>query len=154
MKKTLNPFEELLVGLSKAGVEFITVGALACAFNGYLRATEDVDILIKRNPTNIQKLLSFLSHYGQGFGSELNEADFSDEEGAIRVIEEFPIDIFVVMGGNHYEQLECYVEKIFMNGFEVAYLSKEGLIELKKESVREKDKLDVLALKKLPAKYT
>lgn len=150
MQKTLNPFEELLVGLSKAGVEFITVGGLACAFNGYLRATEDVDILIKRSPQNIQTLLSFLAHYGQGFGSELNEADFSDEEGAIRVIEEFPIDIFVLMGGNHYEQLESYIEKTFINGFQVPYLSREGLIELKKESVREKDKLDVLALKNLP----
>jgi len=148
MEKTLNPFEELLVGLSKAGIEFITVGGLACAFNGYVRATEDVDILVKRDPQNIKKLLSFLSCYGQGFGSELSEADFSDEEGAIRVIEEFPIDIFVVMGGKHYEQLASYIEKTIIEGVEIAYLSKEALIDLKRGSVREKDRLDVLALQK------
>ncbi len=152
MQKTLNPFEELLVGLSKVGIEFITVGGLACALNGYVRATEDVDILIKRTPDNIRKLLQFLAQYGEGYGAELAESDFSDEEGAVRVIEEFPIDIFVVMGGNHYEQLEGYIKKINIENVEVNYLSKEGLIELKKESVREKDKLDVLALSNLAKK--
>lgn len=112
MNPTSNPFEELLVGLTKAGVKFITVGGLACAFNNYVRVTEDVDILILRNKENIQALLKFLSRYGEGFGAELEESDFQDEEGAIRVIETFPIDIFTVMGGHHYEDLKKMSEKI------------------------------------------
>jgi hypothetical protein len=40
-----NPYERLLVDLAEAGVQFVTVGGIACAFNGYVRATEDVDIL-------------------------------------------------------------------------------------------------------------
>jgi hypothetical protein len=39
MKEILNPFEELLVGLTQAQIDFITVGGMACAMNGYLRAT-------------------------------------------------------------------------------------------------------------------
>ncbi len=146
MNPTSNPFEELLVGLTKAGVKFITVGGLACAFNNYVRVTEDVDILILRNKENIQTLLKFFSGYGEGFGAELEESDFQDEEGAIRVIEVFPIDIFTVMGGHHYEDLKKMSEKIKIQETEISYLNKDGLILLKKDSVREKDRLDVIQL--------
>lgn len=78
MKKTSNPFEELLVGLVDAGVTFVTVGGIACAFNGYVRTTEDV-----------------------------------------------------------------------LEGRPIPYLSREALIELKTDSLREKDKMDVVQLKAL-----
>lgn len=146
MSQTSNPFEELLVGLARAGVDFITVGGIACAFNGHVRATEDVDILIRRNPENVRKLLSFLSTYGEGFGRELEEKDFTDEEGAVRVIEEFPIDIFVVMGGCHYEDLLKSVRTVEIGRCAIPYLDRDGLIRLKKDSVREKDRLDVAHL--------
>lgn len=149
MKKTLNPFEELLVLLVKEKIQFITVGGIACAFNGYVRATEDVDLLIKKDPANIRKLLNFLAHYGQRFGAELNEIDFSDEEGAVRVIEEFPIDLFVVMSGKHFEDFEKSIQWIDIQGHSIPYLSKEALIELKKDSFREKDRIDVLNLQQI-----
>jgi hypothetical protein len=147
VNKISNPFEKLLVSLVEERIQFITVGGIACAFNGYVRATEDVDILIKRTSDNIQRLLKFLSHYGEGFGAELALEDFSDEEGAIRVIEEFPIDIFVVMSGKHFEDFEKEVEWISIQGKGIPYLSRSGLIALKKDSIREKDQMDVLALK-------
>lgn len=146
MNPTLNPFEELLVGLVQAQVEFITVGGMACAMNGYLRATEDVDILIKRTLENVSNLIQFLSCYGQGFGTQLQVSDFADEEGAIRLIEEFPIDIFVVMGGNHYEELYPYRQVVAIGDAEIPFLNLDGLILLKTGSVRPKDQIDVLHL--------
>ena len=122
---------------------------MACVMNGYVRATEDVDILIKRDSQNITKLLLFLGNYGQGFGKELTQSDFSDEEGAIRVIEKFPIDIFVVMGGRHYEDLAKYIRHIDVAGQNIPFLEAEGLILLKSNSVREKDRMDVLHLKNM-----
>ncbi|MBX7148895.1 hypothetical protein K1X76_07385 [bacterium] len=53
-----------MVGLTKANIDYITVGGMACVMNGHVRATEDVDILVKRDLSNLQKLLSFLSSYG------------------------------------------------------------------------------------------
>lgn len=145
----LNPFEELLVGLVKAKIQFITVGGMACAMNGYLRNTEDVDILIKKDSQNIKKLLRFLASYGQGFGKELMTADFADEEGAIRVIESFPIDIFVVMDGHHFEDFQKHMKTISIDGASIPYLNHHGLIQLKKDSVREKDKIDVYHLSQI-----
>lgn len=146
MKEILNPFEELLVGLTQAQIDFITVGGMACAMNGYLRATEDVDLIVKNTPENIQKLIQFLSCYGQGFGAELKVSDFTDEEGALRLIEEFPIDIFVVMGGRHFEELLPYRDTIAIEGTKVPFLNLDGLILLKTGSVRPKDQIDVAQL--------
>lgn len=149
MNPILNPFEELLVGLVRAEIDFITVGGMACVMNGYVRATEDVDILVKRTPENISKIVHFLSSYGEGFGAELTETDFDDEEGAIRIIEEFPLDIFVVMGGRHYEDLLKHVNFIEVSGSRIPFLNPDGLILLKEGSVREKDRIDVEHLRGL-----
>lgn len=149
MNQTLNPFEKLLVELVKNKVEFITVGGLACVMNGHVRATEDVDILVKSTTSNLQRLIGFLAQYGEGFGAELKESDFNDEEGAIRVIEEFPIDIFTVMGGHDYEELQQYKKTVVIEGYRVPFLSASGLILLKQNSVREKDKMDVFHLRNL-----
>lgn len=146
MNPILNPFEELLAGLAENNIQFITVGGMACAFNDYVRPTEDVDIIINNDPQNVRKLLKFLSNYGEGFGSELTEKDFDDQEGAIRIIEEFPIDIFTVMGGRRYLDLLQFSQIIKVAGSEIPYLNAEGLVLLKKNSLREKDKIDVIQL--------
>jgi hypothetical protein len=41
------PSEKLLVELVRANVNFIVVGGIAVALNGFLRTTEDVDILVE-----------------------------------------------------------------------------------------------------------
>ena len=95
----MNTYEKLLAELVDAGVQFMTVGALACAFNGVVRATLDVDIVIARTPENVRTLLKALARVGSGAARELCWDDFDDEPGAVRVIEQFPIDIFVRIGG-------------------------------------------------------
>ena len=44
------PYEKLLVSLAKADIRFIVVGGLAVALNGFVRTTEDVDILVDSAP--------------------------------------------------------------------------------------------------------
>lgn len=141
-----NSFEKLLVDLVEAHVEFITVGGIACALNGFVRATDDVDILIRNTTNNVNKLLAALSHFGEGYARELVVEDFTDEEGAIRVIEDFPIDIFTRMGGRTYEDLLPHVRLHPLENVTLPYLGARGLILLKSESLRPKDKQDVIAL--------
>ena len=90
-------FEKLLVLLAKGGVRFILVGGVAVAIQGYVRLTEDVDLLIDDAAENLDLMLKILTGYGQGFARELSAVDFTDEEGAIRIVEEteqMQIDIF------------------------------------------------------------
>ena len=48
--------------------------------------TEDVDVLIDSSHDNIIQLLATLANYGEGFARELSVDDFTDEEGAIRIV--------------------------------------------------------------------
>ena len=41
------PYEKLLAKLARAEIKFIIVGGVAVALNGFVRTTEDVDILIE-----------------------------------------------------------------------------------------------------------
>lgn len=145
-------FEKLLVKLADGGVAFVIVGGIAVTLHGYVRLTEDVDILIDSSPENVDRLLHSLSDYGEGFARELSPDDFTDEEGAIRIVEETEesqIDIFTRMSGLRYEDLRADAELLAISSHVIPYASKAALIGLKSRSVREKDQLDVQALKRL-----
>jgi hypothetical protein len=139
-------FEGLLQLLSSNGIRFIVVGGVACALNGFVRATEDLDILVDSSEGNIKKLLNVLLGWGRGYAKELNVSDFPVSPGAIRVIEDFPLDIFTLLNEKTYQDYLAGTKKTD-KGF--LYLDPENLIETKRDSLSEKDKIDMLALQKL-----
>ena len=153
VEKMMEPsFEKLLVGLSKADVDFILVEGLAVSLNGYVRLTEDVDFLVSVDKHNIEKLISFLKGFGEGFGGDLSPADFTLEPGAIRIFEETEdcqMDIFTVNGGYTFDDLSDESEKVVIAGETIHFASKRQLIEIKSSSQREKDRIDIAALKQL-----
>ena len=142
------PYEKLLESLARAEVKFIVVGGVAVALNGFVRTTDDVDILIERSPENIQRLLATLTSFGEGHARELSVKDFDETEGAIRVIEDFPLDIFTVMRGQSYFDLAAHLRQTKINDVKIDFLNADGLIGLKVDSKREKDQIDVAALRK------
>lgn len=148
-----NVYEELLALLLTNKVKFIVVGGLAVVMNGFVRTTDDVDILVDDAPDNIDLLLKTLKSFGEGYASELLREDFIDEEGAIRIIEKFPLDIFVRMQGLKYHDMTSMTAEYTMPyGLTVPYLHAKGLIKLKTGSWREKDQIDVVALKSILSK--
>ena len=145
-------FEKLLARLADANVRFVLVGGLAVALNGYVRLTEDVDILLEPSEPNVRNLLECLADFGEGFARELSLADFADEEGAIRIVEEAEhcqLDVFTRMTGLRYADLVSDAIRSSIGGREILHASKAALIRLKSASVREKDRLDVAALQRL-----
>jgi len=54
-------FAELLRLLAGAGVEFIVVGGVAAAAHGAARTTLDLDVVYRRNPENIRRLIAALA---------------------------------------------------------------------------------------------
>ena len=93
------PFEKLLVALVRSGVDFAVVGGIAISMNGYVRATEDADIIISDAPENLRKLLPCLEQWGEGWARELKVEDFVVQEGSVRLIEDFILDMFTRMRG-------------------------------------------------------
>lgn len=145
-------FSKLLGLLADAGVKFVLVGDLAVTLQGYVRFTEDVDMLIDSSHHNIELLLAALANWGEGFARELSVDDFTDEEGAIRIVEEVEqcqIDLFTRMSGRKYADVISDADSFLLNCREVYFASKSSLIAWKEKSVREKDRLDAMALHEL-----
>lgn len=145
----MDTFESLLAALARARVDFIVVGGLAVAVAGYPRVTEDVDLLVEASEANLHRLLGQLRRFGTGAAAELTPADFPMEEGAVRVAEDFDVDLFTLMGGRTYHDLLPQTHTLVVEDVAVRFLNAAGLIALKSGSVRPKDQMDVLMLREI-----
>lgn len=142
-------FESLLVSLVRHEVKFLVVGGVAVSLNGFVRATYDLDLLVEDSEDNLQRLLQVLENFGEGSARELQTADFPAEEGAVRVVEDFQVDIFTRMRGADFHQLSATARTFAIEGTEFRFLSAEALIQLKAGSFRQKDQIDTLELQRL-----
>ena len=147
------PYEKLLAKLARAEVRFIIVGGVAVALNGFVRTTEDVGILLETSLENVTKLLDALKGFGEGHARELCQADFTESEGAVRIIEDFPLDVFTIMRGKGYTDLVASTQTTRIDDIDVRYLNAEALIALKEYSQRDQDRIDVSALRSLQNRH-
>lgn len=153
-RETISRFEKLLVALASRDVDFCVVGGLAVILNGYVRLTEDADILVDESLANIRRLLEVLRGWGEGWARELKPEDFGAQEGSIRVMEEFDLDIFTRMRGKSLADFRPRLRCFETSGVRIAYLSPNDLVFLKDGSFRDKDQLDTLAMREVVARET
>lgn len=147
--ENFSQFEKLLVDLARSGIDFAVVGGVAVSLNGFVRATDDLDIIISDAPQNVKRLLEELAKWGEGFARELKVEDFIPQEGSIRIMEEFDLDIFTRMRGKSLEQFRPRLRYLETGVVRIPFLAPEDLIFLKQTSWREKDQIDVSTLKRL-----
>lgn len=142
-------FSELLARLQQHGVRFIVAGGLACAFNGFVRATEDLDILLEASPENVRNLYAALGAWGDGAIRTLPEAEFLTlAPGCVTVVEDIQLDIFTLLAGKTFAD---YLPRARKSAQGYLYLAPGDLIATKEWTQREKDAIDVLALRRILA---
>ena len=138
----------MLNRLNQEGVRYILVGGQAVRLNGFLRNTEDIDILLPlslENGERVIKALNFLPCAG-----ELNAQWFDSNADApenIRVADDLLIDLLFAANGETYESLQPHVRTLNVEGVEIHTLNIEGLLKTKQTS-RDKDRLDRLILER------
>jgi hypothetical protein len=149
-REIISQFEKLLAGMARAGIDFAVVGGVAVILNGFYRQTKDADIIVSPAEENIQRLLRYLSAWGEGWARELTMEDFRAlDEGSLRVMEEFDLDIFVKMRGHTLEDFRPRLRYLESDDVKIPIVSPEDLIHCKAASWRDKDKLDIVALKEI-----
>jgi hypothetical protein len=130
--------------LNDVGARYALIGGYAIAAHGYLRFSEDLDILVDPSAENTGKWIAALSQLPDGACRELAGQDeiFQREgEYAIRVNDEFTIDIMPAACGHRFEELQRYIEERELDGVRLPVLGLAGLL-LTKEGTREKDRAD------------
>jgi hypothetical protein len=156
--------EIIVKDLNDAGVQYLVVGGLAVAAHGYERLTMDVDLVIGLQPKNIRLALRTLQSAGWRMSIPVTVEDFADPKlrGSWRREKNMillklwsdahrrtPVAVFV------YEPFDFKKEFARARWEPVAGKTREPivayqtLLAMKKSAGRDKDLLDVAALKKL-----
>ena len=140
----------LLLRLQEEDVEYILVGGQAVRLNGFVRATEDIDLLLRPGRANGEKIMRALNFLASSRDLQADwfEPAGKDEVENIRVADELLIDLLFAANGETYESLQPHVRAIDLQGVSVRLLDIEGLIKSKTD-YREKDILDKAVLRRL-----
>jgi hypothetical protein len=74
---------DLLNALDEQGAEYVVVGAHALAAHGIVRATSDVDLLVRPTRSNSQLVFVALTQFGAPVAAHGLEASYFAEEGRV-----------------------------------------------------------------------
>lgn len=130
--------------LEAENVEYALIGGYALALQGIVRLTEDVDVLVEPSPENARRWVRALSQLPDHAASELVGDDTLHEEPyAIRINDEFTIDVMNSASGLSWSELRPYRRRID----NINVISLQGLL-LMKQHGRLKDQADAEAIRK------
>jgi hypothetical protein len=134
--------------LEAAGVEYALVGGYALGAHGYNRFTEDIDILVNPSPENSRRWVFALSRLPDAAAAELAaESDvFADDKRyAIRINDEFTVDVMPSIAGLGWEDLKAHVTVVAIDDVPIRVLDLRGLLKTK-QGVRPKDQMDAVVI--------
>ena len=147
---TDDPLLRLLARFRDEGVEYVLVGGQAVRLNGYLRATEVIDVLVKPTRANGERIIRALSFLASSKDLDAEwfvpAADGNIEN--IRVADDLLVDLLFAANGETYESVQPQVRELTIDGTPVRVLNIDGLIKTKTD-YREKDILDKRALARI-----
>ena len=142
----------LLTSLGEQNVEYVLIGGAALNVHGIIRATEDIDIFVRPDRENVERLKSALrALWDDQDIDELNAEDLSGPYPVVRYGppgEELAIDLVARLGqAFKYEDIEA--ETVRLEGVQVRVATPAMLYRMKKDTVRPIDRADAAALKQL-----
>jgi predicted nucleotidyltransferase len=140
-------FSKLLRALLDGGIEFILVGGVAGVLHGAARATYDVDVVYRRSPENMARLVLALAPYQPYLRGAPAGLPFSFDVDTLSHGLNFTLttalgDIDLlgeVVGGGRYEALLAHSQPLPLLGTTCRCVTLEGLIRLKRAAGRPKD---------------
>ena len=144
-----NDFRELLALFNAQRVEYLIVGGYALAFHGAPRFTGDLDILVRPDPANADRILKALSLFG--FGSlGLTGEDFAIP-GRVVQLGHPPvrIDILTSLTGVSWEEAFTGRAPGVFGDVAAYYLGRTQFIANKRAVGRHKDLADIEAIENL-----
>lgn len=139
----------LLQRFQSEGVKYILVGGHAVRLNGFLRSTEDIDILLPSSLENGGRVIRALSFLASA--AELRPEWFESSADApenIRVADELLVDLLFAANGETYDSLQPHVRTLTVDGVAITTLDIEGLLKTK-TTHRDKDLIDRRALSEI-----
>lgn len=136
----------LCTSLNDRGARYLVVGGMAIIQHGFLRATEDIDLLLEASRENQTRVLKALEILQDKAVRELNENDL-DEYVVVRVADEIVVDLMLSACGITYKEAEGEIESREIEGVNIPFASAKLLLRTK-QTLRDKDIPDRLFLER------
>lgn len=141
-------FRDLLLELADAGAEFVLVGGHAVAFHGHPRATKDMDVLIRADTSNAERVYLALAAFGAPLKSfEVQAKDFAHYDGVLQIgLPPRRIDIISRADGVTFDEAVAEGAGFTLEGRKVPVMGRAALLKNKRAAGRAQDAADVEAL--------
>ena len=140
--------DALIVALTEAGVEFVVVGGAAAVLHGAPVTTVDLDVVHRRTPENVERLLAVLAALEGTYRATANPdlrptAELLLGRGQNLLSTKLgPLDLLCVLHDQRgYEELLPRTEVMTDEQATIRVLDLDSLIEVKAEMNRAKDRL-------------
>lgn len=139
-------FADILALLADRDVEFVVVGMTAGVLAGAPVTTLDVDIVHRRSPENVTRLLTALQELGAVYrhdprGLQPTESHLASPGHQLLATDQGDLDCLgTIDGGRSYEDLlESTLEVSLSGGRVIRILDLPALIDIKRRAARPKD---------------
>jgi len=138
-------FLDLIAELQKTGASFLVIGAYALAAHGIVRATEDLDILVRPDPENARRVWRALAEFGapmEATGLTLVDLERPD---LVFQIGQPPrrIDILTEISGIGFDEAWKTHRVSALGDLRVPFIGRDALVRNKRASGRSKDLADL-----------
>lgn len=139
----------VIASLNEAGVEYVVVGGVAMNVHGFVRATEDLDVFIRPDPENVERLRKALrSLWSDPSIEQITAQDLCGDYPSVRYGPPegtLYLDILTRLGeATLYADIEAEQREIA--GVRVRVATPRSLYRMKKGTVRPIDHADAAAL--------
>lgn len=144
-------FDDLLAELIDANAEFLIVGAHALAVHGHVRATGDLDILVRPSQMNANNVILALSRFGAPLAAHGVEADDFRKPGMVYQIGLPPnrIDLLTEISGVDFDEALVGAITATLGNNTVRFIGLAAQLRNKRASGRTKDLADAEVLEEL-----
>lgn len=140
----MNPdFRDLLAAFNAHGVEFMVVGAHALAAHGLVRATKNLEVWVRPDADNAERVIAALIEFGAPL-HDLTVDDLSRPGLIFQIgVEPIRIDVITAIDGVKFENAWPHRLEATFADQSAPVLSREDMIANKHAAGRDQDLLDV-----------
>jgi hypothetical protein len=126
---------------------YVVIGGMAIIQAGFVRATEDIDLLVDASPANISRLRQALLSLPDRAIADMGDDDL-DQYVVVRVADEIVVDLMKAACGIEYEEASRLSTTVDINGVMIPFAS-PLLLWRTKQTLRDKDRLDLAFLRSM-----
>lgn len=148
--KLANDFRDLLIAFADENVEFLVIGGWALALYGNVRGTDDLDVFVRPSSHNAKRVFRALLAFGAPVAAHgVSEGLFAQKGYGYRMgLKPNLIEILTAIDGVDFDEAAQGAGTFELEGREISFIGRQGLLKNKKAAGRPKDLADVDWLEK------